>query len=568
MRIAVFLGAVALLFAAGSCSNPMRQTLELVVKDYSTPKAALSFAGGSGISKTTEIVIEFTETIDAASLKVGGSMGPESDGGEWSKKENTNDTLTIRPKSQWSLGSGKTLTVECADLEGYPILKIEATFGVLDGIVYVRTNGSDSNPGTDDLPNQTIQKAIDTAAAVYESAEVHVAAGTYQPSAVIDLKDGISLYGGFSPVDWNLRESNPDWALTGIGTSEYPTMIQTSSSIAAVRIANTSRPVTVDGFSVSGGVGGSNTTGIYCRNSTGVVLQSNAIDGGGGDFSVGVTIDSSPATLQYNAISGGMNGISVAVVCNGSNPVISRNKIHGGTSGTGGQTVAIYDIGSSATIAANTIYGGDAWSSSHGISMESGSTAVIYNNIIDGGTSAAGPGTTGVLVDGSSPILRNNTICGGLVTTGGATNGEEGITNLNGAHATIENNIIFALGSGTQLRYGITAMANSAPASLKNNYVFDCASGLFAWVGDPYTSVLDLNTLSGASGNAWDTSGTLLGTMFVEPSGTGWDWHLQATAPVEARQVGLNGSVLGWGFTDDLAGTTRTEPWSMGAYEY
>ena len=568
MRIVVFLGAVAVLLSSGACSNPMRQTLELVVKDYSTPKAALSFTGGSGISKTSEISIEFTETIDTASLKVGGSMGPESDGGEWSKKENTNDTLIIRPKSQWSVGSGKTLKVECADLEGYQIPKIEVTYGVLDGIVYVRTNGSDSNPGTDDLPNKTIQKAIDTAAAVYASAEVHVAAGTYQPSTVIDLKDGISLYGGYSPTDWEVRETRVDWPLLAPAAWVYPTVINTSSDFAAMRIANISHPVTIDGFSIDGGVGGSGTTAVVCSNSTSVVLQSNSIDGGGGDISIGIYLDSSPATLQHNSISGGANGMSFAVVVGGSHPLIVRNRINGGTTGTGGSSVGIYDIGSNATIAANTIYGGDAWSSSLGIYMESGSTAVIYNNIIDGGTSAAGPGTTGILVDGSSPILRNNTICAGLVTTGGATNGEEGITNLNSAHATIENNIIFALGSGTQLRYGISWMDNSLPTFLKNNFVFDCADGLFATVGDPYVVVPNVNSLMGASNNAWDTSGTLLNSMFVAPSGSGLDWHLVGTAPVAARQGGLDGSSLGWGFTDDLAGTTRTAPWSMGAYKY
>ncbi|MCX7037653.1 MAG: right-handed parallel beta-helix repeat-containing protein [Spirochaetes bacterium] len=569
MRIVVFLGVVAVLLSSGACTNPMRATLEQAVKDYSTPKALLTFLGGSGIAKTTPIAIGFTETIDTASLRVGGSMAAESDGGVWSSKASTNDTLTIRPKGQWSLGSGKTLTVECSDLEGYPTPKIDVTYGVLDGIVYVRTNGSDSNPGTDDLPKKTFQEAIDTAAAVYASAEVHVAAGTYQPSDVIDLKDGISLYGGYSPDQWSDRETDTDWPLSGTGTSEYPTIIQTSSDFAAVRIANTSHPVTVDGFTVSGGVGGSGTTAIYCSNSTGVVLQSNVIDGGGGGLSIGIYIDSSPVTLQYNAISGGANGMSFAVVVNGSHPLIARNRIQGGTSGTGGSTVAIYDIGSSATIAANTIYGGDAWSSSLGIYMESGSTAVIYNNIIDGGTSAAGPGTTGVLVDGSSPILRNNTICGGHVSVGVDTDGEEGITNLNSAHATIENNIIFTLGPGLQRRYGITAMDNSAPASFKNNYVFDCASALFAWVGNPYVSVPDLNSLSqsGASGNAWDTSDALLGTMFFALSDPGRDWHLADAAPVEAREGGLVGSDRGWGFADDLAGTARTAPWSMGAYE-
>jgi hypothetical protein len=546
----------------------MRATLELAVKDYSTPRALLTFGGGSGIATTTPIAIEFTETIDTASLRVGGSMASESDGGAWSTKVNANDTLTIRPKTQWSLGSGKTLTVECSDLEGYQTPTIDVTYGVLDGIVYVRANGSDSSPGTDDLPKKTIQAAIDTAAAVYSSAEVHVAAGTYQPSEVIDLEDGISLYGGYSPNDWGVRESTVGWPVTGTGVSAYPTIIETSSDFAAMRIANISRTTTVDGFSIDGGVGGSGTTAIFCSNSTSLVLQSNVIDGGGGDISIGIYLDSSPATLQYNAISGGANGMSFAVVVNGSHPLIARNRINGGTSGTGGSAVGIYDFGSSATIAYNTIYGGDAWSSSLGIYMESGSTAKIYNNTIDGGTTATGPGTTGVLIDGSSPILRNNTICAGHVQVGVSIDGEEGITNLNSSHATIENNIIFALGPGAQKMYGISAMSNSLPAYLKNNFVFDCTNGSFAWVGNPYVPVADMNTLAGAIDNVSDESGTLLNSMFVEPSGSGQDWHLAGTAPVAARQGGLDGSSLGWGFSDDLTGAARAASWSIGAYEY
>ena len=296
----------ATLFSVG-CPLPLRTTLEQVVKDYQTPKSTLVFETGSGIAPTTPIVISFTETIDTATLVLSGSMAPESDGGTWSKQTSSNDTLTISPKTAWSKGSGKTLTMNCANSEGYAVKQIALTYGVLDGVVYVRaTGGSDGNPGTSDLPKLTIQEAIDTAAAVYATAEVHVAAGTYQPSSVIDLKDGISLFGGYDPADWTKRETNPDWAITGTGTSAYPTVIQTSSNVAALRIQTTSHPLTVDGFTISGGVGGSgnDTTAIYCSNSTGVVIQSNSIDGGGGDLSVGVTLDQSAVALQRNTISG------------------------------------------------------------------------------------------------------------------------------------------------------------------------------------------------------------------------------------------------------------------------
>ncbi len=471
-RVGKALLAVAILPFFAGCPLPLRTTLELAVKDYQTPKTVLSFPSGSGVAPTTPIVVSFSATIDTSTLAVGGSMAPESDGGTWSVTTLPNDTLTFRPKTSWSTGSGKTLTVDCANGEGYAVKQVALTYGVLDGVVYVHgTNGNDDNPGTIDLPKKTIQKAIDTAGAVYSSAAVHVAAGTYQPSSVIILKDGISLYGGYDATDWTKRE-DPDWAING--SSLYPTVIQVSPNVETILLDNTSRPLTIDGFSIKGDFSGNNTTGIYCANCTGVTLQSNSIDGGGGDNSYGLTLNLSSITVQRNAISGGKNGNTVAILCNGAHPSIMHNKISGGTSGTYDYSVGIYDIGSAATVAYNTIYGGDAYSSSMGISMESGCQAYIYNNIIHGGLTDQGPGTAGVLVDGSSPTLRNNTICAGSILFGASTDGDEGITNLNGASATIENNLIFSLATGQQRKYGVTATSDSLPASFKNNYVFQC----------------------------------------------------------------------------------------------
>jgi len=67
---------------------------------------------------------------------------------------------------------------------------------------FVSPTGDDSNPGTQELPLRTIQPAIDFAAQQGEPVTVHVAAGNYSLSEPLELKDKISLMGGYSPLNW------------------------------------------------------------------------------------------------------------------------------------------------------------------------------------------------------------------------------------------------------------------------------------------------------------------------------------------------------------------------------
>ena len=68
--------AVALLAAAGfagSCSNPMRVTVESVVEEGSRPTATVDFQDGAGIAPDTRITLTFDESMDPGSLVLGGA---------------------------------------------------------------------------------------------------------------------------------------------------------------------------------------------------------------------------------------------------------------------------------------------------------------------------------------------------------------------------------------------------------------------------------------------------------------------------------------------------------------
>jgi hypothetical protein len=573
---AALLGSALLLLAG--CSIPLRSALEKAVQDFQSPIPMISFEDGSGIAVDTAITITYSRSVDPASLVLGGTMAAESDGGAWSQATTENDTLTLKPKTAWSQKSARTLTVDCADPEGFSAASINVTYWVLDGNVYVSgTKGNDIDPGTKAMPKKTIQKAVNTAALLYKTAEVRVAQGTYSPEDPILLLNGISLIGGWK-ADWSDHETNAAWPVTGSGTCAYPVSLTISSSWpAAIFVENTTRHARVFGFTVSGGAGGTGdpTAGIYANNTSDLVIEGNVIDGGGGkDMSNGVFCRTATVTIRGNLISGGASSTCAGVLCYQGSVTITGNAISGGSSisDAEGQTNGIYCIGSSPTVARNTVYGGNAMSNSSGIILNTGSNAVLYNNVIDGGSVIDGLGTTGVGVISSSPTLRNNTICAGLTGTYAEKPGEIGISLNTGSKPVIVNNIVFTPDPGaiTCYRIGISATHDSTPAVFLNNFLFAASDGAFCWFESAYDPVddVDINTVrSEAAANVADSTDAQLGTTFAGLDNSPRDLHLTGTGPA------ATGGCIGaedWGFTDDLDGDTRptSGSWSMGAYQY
>ena len=580
--ILVFCAIVAI--ATTTCENPMLATVTAVVTEHQKPKATVNFESGSGLAEDTEIVITFTGSINPATLELGGIIGGAASG-VWSAGTDEdgepieNAVLTIRPTEKWPLGSGKDLVVTGADAQEFALDPIEATYGVLDGVVYVHArDGNDLNPGTIDQPKKSIAAAVREAERVYDTAEVRVAEGTYQSSTPVTVSRYISLYGGYSADDWTVREGNKHWAVTGTRQSAYPTVIKI---VFVSTGAQGERPYTlhiqtgnassieIDGFYLTGGAG-DNSVAVLIDNCS-PVLRSNRIDAGSGRSSVAVAGNYGGSIIEYNFIYGGENEYSTAILNFQSDAVIRHNTIAGGT---GSATKGILNISSSATIAYNKIHGGDARDSSEGIGNEAGSDTLIYNNTIDAG---GGTWTTGIRNKGSSPTIRNNTISGGggSILSGSTA---DAVWNYNSSNPVLDNNIIFTTSGDYQ--FGITqGDGSSVVASLRNNAFFGSIHYIY---NDLHTGELDceppassgdiganaLSAVTNVSGNFYTTSPP--GDVLVTVSGTAMNWRLK-TIETEITEGGLDGFSNGWGFNDDLDGLSRTgngsTGWSMGAYE-
>lgn len=428
-----------------------------------------------------------------------------------------------------------------------------------DSAIYVRkSDGDDSYPGSQDEPKKTIQAAIDIAESLYTTADVHVAEGTYSRDyntdgiPVVLLKEGISIYGGYSDSDWSIRDP-----LT------YITIIKDSS--------------TNDG--TSDNVNRAIDSGNGITENT--IIDGFKIESGDGEASFAIfNHDGASPTIQNNTICGSSYNNSVAIYnTESSSPIIQKNTIIGGGIGA---SWGIYNYDSCAPIIHNNkIIGGVDGSQSIGIHNDTLSSPDIQNNLIDGGNGAYSLGIYNY--DSSSPVIQNNTI------NGGSNNGNWsiGIANFS-ASSIIQNNIIFTYaGSG---RCGFYEFDTSSdPNFLQNNDIFDCPNGLYSDMdGNGFlTNILDVNDYNKTTQDAGKPSecNILDNPAFADIDGIDNvistiednDWHLTLSSPDSVKENGINGahSSLNWGFIVDMDENPRsplddsnTTGWSIGAYEY
>ncbi|MFH1829757.1 MAG: right-handed parallel beta-helix repeat-containing protein [Pseudomonadota bacterium] len=520
----------------------------------------------SSISKSQEIVVKFSKTMDPATLVLDGSMASESEGGVWSSSENENDTLTISPKSTWPLGMA-TLSVTCNDSSGNPSPKTELNYAV--HVVFVKVG--ETGDGTMDSPMGNINDAITQAINTWPiPSEVHVAHGVYEVlsgTSHIILEEGVSILGGFTAENWAARDPSTnttiikDTGSTGGGQFDPNCALEAAFGITADTV--------IDGFKIIGG-SGDYSSAICSHDNTGPTIANNIIEGGSGTkIAIGIFMIKSSSKIHNNTIFGTSGNTKIGIgIMNYTNSAteIFDNTISG-VSGTD-LCVAIFNIKSSPKIYNNKLEGCTA-KAVCGITNVESSSPMIYNNIID-----AGIGTnqsSGITATKSSPKIYNNTIDGGLA------NESYGIRIFDDGHPHIINNIIFT--SGGAKRYGIYEYASSSdPAELKNNDVFDCPTALYyddesgkglKWFGpcivccpsfssSPPLPCNDVLTTPGGANN--------VGNFSMDPKFEGPDdWHLSATSPKEVTKGGLD---LSAEFNTDKDGDPRTPPWSIGAYEY
>lgn len=95
--------------------------------DVTAPSAAADPAGGP-LDKSQSIVVRFSESMDPASLSLGGELGPEAVS-SWSKGGAENDTLTLTSSNgTWKPSSTKTLVLDARDVAGNAMATLRANY--------------------------------------------------------------------------------------------------------------------------------------------------------------------------------------------------------------------------------------------------------------------------------------------------------------------------------------------------------------------------------------------------------------------------------------------------------
>lgn len=507
---------------------------------------------------------------------------------------------------------------------GIQIVSRPFVFHVLKGtVIYVNLNTTGSQIGNKTYPYKSIQAAIERANELRDGIttlayDVYVAQGTYIEE--LNMRPGISIYGGYEPVNWNRNIASN---VTTINATT-DTTIRVGPTITATHTATTR----IEGFSITGSSNSGSNYGI--SNLSGNPTISNNIINISNGFGYGIDNDeSSNPVISNNTINGTVLGIRNQ---NNSSPVISGNSITGGNYGiengsgssptiTGNTIVAGttgirilggspqildnsvtatnggilsnrtgIDINSSSpTISRNVIIGGNGTSINYGINIVGSAAPTITNNLILGGSGSGSNRGIQYATSGTpgAALIANNTINGGTVdpATGILLNASAVSTNL-----TIRNNIIF---NSTNINsYCIFEnTANADPTLFQNNNLFGCPSALYR-DHDTATSVNNLTTsitlptgTLGSMGNiSINNTGNQLFMNINGPDGniltfSDNDWRLTTSAAI--CEVRGGGQDLSTSFVTDKNGVTRTimalagctpanfgaANWSMGAYE-
>jgi hypothetical protein len=200
------------------------------------------------------------------------------------------------------------------------------TVNVAEAAVYVSAAGSDAGDGTISAPLRTIAAGL-TLAQVSGKTRVNVAAGTYPE--LVQLRSGISLYGGYDPATWNRA---PATFISTIGPA--------SSGEAIAVIGDLVFNLTIDGFTIRSGdaVGPeASAYGLILTNAR-ITISGNHIIAGNGvgglngfDGLAGQdgVAGSNGGPGDFGGASAGPGGAGGFIVCDGL-------FLNGGTGGDGG----------------------------------------------------------------------------------------------------------------------------------------------------------------------------------------------------------------------------------------
>ena len=504
----------------------------------------------------------------AGAISYSVEMSAQSDFSSLLLKKSTTET-------SYSLNNGDLISITTLDSFSYywrvkaiyadqQVTSESFLFHVLDDtIVYVSSASTASDQvGNRSAPFKKIQSGIEAADTKRNGVAttpmfVYVAGGSYTEE--VNLKPGISIYGGYSSTDWSRNTTSNVTALTG------PTEIGLRSS-GTVTTAFRSTTV-VDGLDISGGSGSTNSIAVQLDPGASPTITNNILRGKAGNvYSYGVrTSDACPCS-----------------------PIISNNTILGGNAPNTNYGIYIWSATSPISINNNIISGGTA-GTSQGLSLKNSTAVTISNNVIMGGS-----GTTNyaIYLSTSSPTVFNNTINGG--TTGSVF--AIYMTDTSNS-ANLRNNILFnSTGTGSCIHEAIGGMT---PSAVQANNFFGCPTfyqdNVTGAVTNLTTSVITgagTNTLAFFGNTNIDNATPTAGQLFVDIDGADNnlatiadnDWHLADPGAATTCNILFGGQNLSGTLTTDRDAILRTATlpsvapcsgnvtnggtgWSMGAYE-
>ena len=260
--------------------------------DTTLASATASPQNGSALAVNQSFIITFTKSMNTASLLLGGALAPEAGAPVWSTTLLANDTLTINPGTQWSVGEARTLTINAGDTTGNAMTPLNITYDT--GILFVSTTGSSLNDGSRTSPLD-IRTALDRTG----YPEIHVQGGMYRG---ITIRNGITLKGSY----------DASWTAANVFTTPTPTIFSGAPDGSLI-VQNVGAPVSISAVKV-GGANAINPSessyAIRVLNSTGpVAFQSVAVYAGGGaagsDGAAGQDAPTDPASPGYSGASAG-----------------------------------------------------------------------------------------------------------------------------------------------------------------------------------------------------------------------------------------------------------------------
>lgn len=303
---------------------------------------------------------------------------------------------------------------------------------------------------------------------------VQITGGTY--SEEIQLREGVSLKGGFDPVTWSRNTTAYETILTNtVKGGETITPQLTWSTVVDGFTFNPTGLNVIYLYAASPTISNNKINGgsypIYNSYGSNGLIRDNIINGtpvGTSSLAYAIQNLASDPTITNNVIYMRTTSTSTTGIynSNGANPTITNNTISMCSGCSASSSIAINNSASSPIIRNNWIHGGSG-SPSYGIYNVTSATAVITNNIIFGGQ---GPDSAGIYeTNAASAVITNNVVIGG--SGGHSGYSTDGLLAGTNSHPTITNNIFISNSSNRNVvREGF---ASSDFLSLENNVFWD-----------------------------------------------------------------------------------------------